>query len=164
MGVLQLFLFRAVTLIVFSHDISSSSASAAGFSCVKAGCQGAARVAAVRQELWMEPERLAAIPGEGAAPRCAALEPALGIPPRRGAGTCRTLSCFTRKFPHLIKSQILSIRVQELIVQCQGHFCLALVRAPPYPLPAPRWSQGRVRKPGCTGGSVSIQKNPKRLC
>lgn len=68
MGVLQLFLFRAVTLIVFSHAISSSSASAAGFSCVKAGCRGAARVAAVRQELWMEPERLAAIPGEGAAP------------------------------------------------------------------------------------------------
>lgn len=42
-------------------------------------------------------------------------------PPRRGDDVLRAPSHFTRKFSPLIKSQILSIRVQELIFQYQDN-------------------------------------------
>jgi len=51
MAVLQLFFFRAIRLIAFLHNKFLPSVREAGFGCANTVCQGAARAAAVRQEL-----------------------------------------------------------------------------------------------------------------
>lgn len=117
--------------------------------CSEGGCGEAGAIdqawsqhqAALWSRGWLQ-QSLEALPvGRGIPLLC---RPGAGTrcPPHwRGRDMLGTLSHFTRKCFILIRSQILSIRVQELIFQYQDNFLSScLVHIPPYPLNAPYWT------------------------
>lgn len=115
MGVLQLLFFRAISLIAFLHNTFLSFVSKAGFYYV-----AVAQAAPNGQGL--------AAAGSGSIPSGKGQPSSVlswNLPPGRGGDMLGALSRFTRKFSLLIKSQIQSISIRELIFQYQDNFLLS---------------------------------------
>lgn len=135
MSVPHLFFFRAIPLIAFLHDIFLSFVREAVVFCMKILSEWARAVCRSRQARAPRSSRGLGLvsAGFGISPSgkghsSTGLELALSLPLR--GDMLRTLSHFTRKFPLLIRSWILRIKLQEFIFHDPNNFLFSCLSAP----------------------------------